>query len=91
MEGLVEPKKKFLEAVEKNDGVEESKKEHKPVKDRINKQYDAKVYKISKRVVNNKRKLDDLSTVELNEDCSFIIQNKLPTKLKDLGSFTIHV
>ncbi|KAK5825723.1 hypothetical protein PVK06_020584 [Gossypium arboreum] len=36
-----------------------------------------------------KRKFEDLSAVELNEECSAILQNKLPTKLKDPGSFTI--
>ncbi|KAA3469849.1 gag-asp_proteas domain-containing protein [Gossypium australe] len=30
-----------------------------------------------------------MSTVELNEECSTILQNKLFTKLKDLVSFTI--
>ena len=37
----------------------------------------------------NEKKLDDLSTVELNKDCSTILQNKLSNKLKDLESFTI--
>ncbi|KAK5836293.1 hypothetical protein PVK06_012071 [Gossypium arboreum] len=37
----------------------------------------------------NKRKLDEASHVELSVFCSAILQNKLPNKLKDLGSFTI--
>ncbi|KAK5784595.1 hypothetical protein PVK06_039121 [Gossypium arboreum] len=37
----------------------------------------------------NKRKLDEESHVELNAVCSAILQNKLPHKLKDPGSFTI--
>ncbi|KAG8491362.1 hypothetical protein CXB51_014485 [Gossypium anomalum] len=37
----------------------------------------------------NKRKLDEASHVELNTVCSAILQNKLPQKLKDPGSFTI--
>ncbi|KAK5842248.1 hypothetical protein PVK06_004584 [Gossypium arboreum] len=45
--------------------------------------------KFLKELLTNKRKLEDLSTVELNEECSTILQNKLPTKLKDPGSFTI--
>ncbi|KAK5777457.1 hypothetical protein PVK06_045424 [Gossypium arboreum] len=45
--------------------------------------------KFLKELLTNKRKFKDLSTVELNEECSAILQNKLPTKLKDLGSFTI--
>ncbi|KAK5846023.1 hypothetical protein PVK06_002289 [Gossypium arboreum] len=45
--------------------------------------------KIFKELLTNKRNFEDLSTVELNEECSAILQNKLPTKLKDPGSFTI--
>ncbi|TYH30468.1 hypothetical protein ES288_A01G097900v1 [Gossypium darwinii] len=45
--------------------------------------------KFLKELLTNKRKFEDLSTVELNEECSTILQNKLPTKLKDPGSFTI--
>ena len=36
-----------------------------------------------------KRKLGDYETVALSEECSAILQNKLPLKLKDPGSFTI--
>ncbi|KAG8478704.1 hypothetical protein CXB51_028539 [Gossypium anomalum] len=45
--------------------------------------------KFLKELLINKRKFEDLSTVELNEECSAILQNKLPTKLKDPGSFNI--
>ncbi|KAK5846099.1 hypothetical protein PVK06_002370 [Gossypium arboreum] len=45
--------------------------------------------KFLKELLTNKRKFEDLSTVKLNEECSTILQNKLPTKLKDPGSFTI--
>ncbi|KAG8486462.1 hypothetical protein CXB51_019744 [Gossypium anomalum] len=45
--------------------------------------------KFLKELLTNKRKFEELSTVELNEECSAILQNKLPTKLKDPGSFTI--
>ncbi|KAG8492789.1 hypothetical protein CXB51_010262 [Gossypium anomalum] len=45
--------------------------------------------KFLKELLTNKRKFEDLSMVELNEECSAILQNKLPTKLKDPGSFTI--
>ncbi|KAK5772503.1 hypothetical protein PVK06_048792 [Gossypium arboreum] len=45
--------------------------------------------KFLKELLTNKRKFEDLSTVELYEECSAILQNKLPTKLKDRGSFTI--
>ncbi|KAK5843247.1 hypothetical protein PVK06_005697 [Gossypium arboreum] len=45
--------------------------------------------KFLKELLTNKRKFEDLATVELNKECSTILQNKLPTKLKDPGSFTI--
>ena len=45
--------------------------------------------KFLKEILGNKRKLEDYETVKLNEECSTIILNKLPPKLKDLGSFTI--
>ncbi|KAK5802705.1 hypothetical protein PVK06_030322 [Gossypium arboreum] len=45
--------------------------------------------KFLKELLANKRKLDKASHVELNTVCSAILQNKLPNKLKDLGSFTI--
>ncbi|KAK5785721.1 hypothetical protein PVK06_040332 [Gossypium arboreum] len=45
--------------------------------------------KFLKELLANKRKLDEASHVELNAVCSSILQNKLPNKLKDLGSFTI--
>ena len=40
-------------------------------------------------ILKNKKKLEDFKTVKLNEKCSAILLNKLPQKLKDLGSFTI--
>ncbi|KAK5833402.1 hypothetical protein PVK06_017227 [Gossypium arboreum] len=45
--------------------------------------------KFLKELLTNKRKLDEVSHMELNVVCSAILQNKLPNKLKDLGSFTI--
>ncbi|KAK5771673.1 hypothetical protein PVK06_047908 [Gossypium arboreum] len=45
--------------------------------------------KFLKELLANKWKLDEMSHVELNTICSTILQNKLPNKLKDLGSFTI--
>ncbi|XP_056169350.1 uncharacterized protein LOC130138655 [Syzygium oleosum] len=45
--------------------------------------------KFLKEIFANKRKLEDYKTVKLNEECSAILQNKLPPKLKDPGSFTI--
>ena len=45
--------------------------------------------KFLKEILVNKRKFDEASHVELNAVCSAILQNKLPHKLKDPGSFTI--
>ena len=45
--------------------------------------------KFMKEILSNKRKLGEHETVMLTEECSAILQNKLPPKLKDLGSFTI--
>ncbi|XP_062075462.1 uncharacterized protein LOC133779524 [Humulus lupulus] len=46
--------------------------------------------KFMKKFLSKKRKLEDYETVALTEECSAIFQKKLPPKLKDLGSFTIH-
>ncbi|XP_022881003.1 uncharacterized protein LOC111398317 [Olea europaea var. sylvestris] len=45
--------------------------------------------KFMKEILTNKRKLEDLGTMMLNEEYSAILQNKLPPKLKDSGCFTI--
>ncbi|KAJ8899464.1 hypothetical protein K2173_018438 [Erythroxylum novogranatense] len=42
-----------------------------------------------KEIISNKKKLDNFATVALTKECSSILQNKLPPKLKDPGSFTI--
>ncbi|KAJ9544693.1 hypothetical protein OSB04_024400 [Centaurea solstitialis] len=47
--------------------------------------------KFLKDIISNKRKIEEQATVALTEECSAIIQNKLPQKLKDPGSFTIPV
>ncbi|KAI3472592.1 hypothetical protein Pfo_030075, partial [Paulownia fortunei] len=39
--------------------------------------------------MSRKRRLVEFKTVNLIEECSAILQKKLPKKLKDLGSFTI--
>ncbi|KAA3487207.1 Integrase, catalytic core [Gossypium australe] len=84
---LTKPEKKLnLETIEKNDGVEENKKEHKSVV----KEYKPPIpysEKVKKDPMN--KQYGDLTIVELNGECSAILQNKLPTKLKDRGSFTI--
>src|SRR5262249_51768999 len=48
-----------------------------------------KYVKYLKEIMSNKRKLEDLARITLSEECLAILQNKLPPKLKDPGSFTI--
>ncbi|XP_045830999.1 uncharacterized protein LOC123922316 [Trifolium pratense] len=45
--------------------------------------------KFMKDLLSGKRKLRDDENVALSEECSAILQRKLPPKLKDPGSFTI--
>ncbi|KAG9450108.1 hypothetical protein H6P81_010073 [Aristolochia fimbriata] len=45
--------------------------------------------KFLKEVLSGKRKIEEQGTVMLIENCSVILKNQLPTKLKDPGSFTI--
>ncbi|KAG9442621.1 hypothetical protein H6P81_018475 [Aristolochia fimbriata] len=45
--------------------------------------------KFLKEVLSGKRKIEEQGTVMLIENCSAILKNQLPTKLKDPGSFTI--
>ncbi|KAA3488423.1 Transposon Ty3-I Gag-Pol polyprotein [Gossypium australe] len=45
--------------------------------------------KFLKKLLINKRKIDEESHLELEAVCSVMLQNKLPQKLKDPGSFTI--
>lgn len=48
-----------------------------------------KYAKYVKDIVANKSRLTEYATVALTEECSSRIQNRLPTKLRDPGSFTI--
>ena len=45
--------------------------------------------KFTKEIMSNKKKLDAYGIVNLLENCSAIIQRKLPEKLRDSSSFTI--
>ena len=45
--------------------------------------------KFMKEILSKKRTLSDFETVNLTEECSAILQRKLPQKLKDPSSFTI--
>ncbi|KAI3510680.1 hypothetical protein L1887_17812 [Cichorium endivia] len=47
--------------------------------------------KFLKDILSNKRKIEEQATIALTEECSAIILNKLPPKLKDPGSFTIPI
>ncbi|XP_041016163.1 uncharacterized protein LOC121258686 [Juglans microcarpa x Juglans regia] len=40
-------------------------------------------------IISKKRKFEDFETIALTWECSAIIQNKLPPKLRDRGSFSI--
>ncbi|XP_027357160.1 uncharacterized protein LOC113866530 [Abrus precatorius] len=48
-----------------------------------------KYAKFLKDLLSNKKKLEELAMVTLNKECSAILQNKMPKKLKDPGSFTL--
>ncbi|KAI3744489.1 hypothetical protein L1987_57571 [Smallanthus sonchifolius] len=48
-----------------------------------------KYAKFLKDLLSNKKKLEDLSTVTLNERCHAVVQNKPPEKLADPGVFMI--
>ncbi|XP_070050474.1 uncharacterized protein [Nicotiana tomentosiformis] len=50
-----------------------------------------KYAKYIKDIVAHKRRLTEFETVVLTKECTSRVQNKLPQKLKDPGSFTIHV
>ncbi|XP_073149310.1 uncharacterized protein [Henckelia pumila] len=45
--------------------------------------------KFLKNLLKNKKKLTDLTQVTVNEECSTVLQKKLPTKFQDPGSFSI--
>ncbi|XP_050893362.1 uncharacterized protein LOC127099689 [Lathyrus oleraceus] len=45
--------------------------------------------KFLKEILSNKKKIEDNKTITLTAECSAIIQNNMPPKLKDPGSFSI--
>ena len=45
--------------------------------------------KFMKKILENKKKLGEYETIALTEECSAILQKKLPSKLKDPSSFAI--
>ena len=46
-------------------------------------------FKFMKDILSRKRRLSDFETVNLTEECSAMLQRKLPHKLNDPGSFII--
>nr|GEV06191.1 hypothetical protein [Tanacetum cinerariifolium] len=48
-----------------------------------------KYAKFLKELLSNKTRLEESCTVTMNERCLSVLLNKLPSKEKDLGSFTI--
>jgi len=44
--------------------------------------------KFLKKLLSNKRKIEEGETVNLMEECSAMIQNKLPPNLKDAGAIS---
>ncbi|KAH9671114.1 hypothetical protein KPL70_017227 [Citrus sinensis] len=47
--------------------------------------------KFMKEILSNKRKFEEHETVMLTEDCTAILQNKLPPRLKDPGKLILRV
>ena len=45
--------------------------------------------KFLKEILSNKRKIDEYQSVSLSQECNALIQNKLPPKLEDPGSFSV--
>jgi len=45
--------------------------------------------KLLKEILSKKSKIDEHETIALGEECSVVVQSKLPTKLKDPISFSI--
>ena len=45
--------------------------------------------KFMKKILASKKKLEEYGTITLTEECSAILQKKLPLKLQDLDSFAI--
>ncbi|XP_049414822.1 uncharacterized protein LOC125877633 [Solanum stenotomum] len=90
------PKKRDTEASTKEKKVEEVVKSSN-VKVHINLplvdilQGILKYVKYIKDIVASKRRFTEYETVALTDECSYRIQNRLPKKLKDPGSFTVQI
>lgn len=42
-----------------------------------------------KKILSKKKRLEEFQIVALNEECSVVVQSKLPPKMNDLGRFII--
>ncbi|XP_048227257.1 uncharacterized protein LOC107261061 [Ricinus communis] len=87
-----EPKPEEIEPMRVEDKKKNLVKEYEPpipYPTRLRQQKMPKYAKFLKEIMSNKRRLEDLGLVTLNEECSAILQNKLPVKRRDLGSFTV--
>ncbi|KAG8486098.1 hypothetical protein CXB51_019412 [Gossypium anomalum] len=76
-----------LNAIDTQEGYVETEPE--PRQENVESKGDGEMpnaMKLLRELLANKQKLDEASHVELNAVCSAILQNKLPNKLKDLGS-----
>ena len=47
--------------------------------------------KFLKEILSNKRRIEGCQKVSLNKDCSALVQNKLPPKRGDPGSFCVPI
>ena len=45
--------------------------------------------KFMKKILASKKKLEECGTITLTEECSAVLQKRLPPKLQDPGSFVI--
>ncbi|XP_048229539.1 uncharacterized protein LOC125370013 [Ricinus communis] len=79
----MEPKPEEIEPVRVEDKKKSPVKEYQPPIP-----YPARLRQ-EKEILSNKRKLEDLRLVTLNEECSAILQNKLLVKRRDPGSFIV--
>ncbi|KAJ9178713.1 hypothetical protein P3X46_010573 [Hevea brasiliensis] len=84
---LVRPEVKLTEEIIEKSESQAEKKGEEAKKDQEEEM--PSYEKFLKEILSKKRKLEDYGTVALTEECSAILQNKLPLKLKDPGSFSI--
>ncbi|KAL0433398.1 UNVERIFIED_CONTAM: hypothetical protein Slati_2674100 [Sesamum latifolium] len=80
------PKEQVEEAQAQKEEESQEKTKGSPLKLNLDMSSSAKFLK---EVLSTKRKWEGCETVKLNEECSAILQNKLPPKLKNPGSFSI--